>query len=305
MTTSAAPLTPARRAILVVGVPVVLGLIGLFVLGWGRLAVRQLADGDQAGYSVALSAPASGGQSRLTINNADVTLRPGAGHRIGVRGSLSGSITRPRFGHRSTAKGLVLNPWCPVPVGNCSLSFGITVPAGLPVTASDNFGNLDASGLHGTVTLSSNSGDLTATGLTGTIRLATSFGSVNVTGLTGSIQLSSNSGDINATNITGDTRLRDTFANITVTSLASADVTAINNNGGIFLRFTKVPQRVDVSDQFGSITVLLPPGSADAYQVRAPQPQFGSRSISIVQSPTSSRVITAHNVNGDITIAYW
>ncbi len=304
MTTSAPPLTPARRTVLIIGVPVVLALIALFVLGWGRLAVKQLADGDQVGYSVALSAPASGGQSRLTINNADVALRPGASDQIQVRGSLLGGLVRPRFGHRSTASGLVLSPTCRAPVGNCSLSLGVTVPAGLPVTASDNGGNLTASGLRGQVSLSDNSGDLTATGLTGTIRLANLFGSMSATGLAGSVQLTSNSGDINGTRLSGDVTLRDTFGNITITSLAAADVTASDNSGDVILRFTKVPQQVHVSNQFANITVLLPPGST-AYQVRAPLPQFGSRVITVAQSPTSSHVITARNSSGDITIGYW
>jgi hypothetical protein len=305
MTTSATPaLAPARRAILIIGVPVVLGLIGLFVFGWGRLAVNQLADGDQVGYSVALSAPASGGQSRLTINNADVTLRPGAGHRIQVRGSLLGGLVRPRFGHRSTASGLVLSPTCRTPVGNCSLSLGVTVPAGLPVTASDSFGNLTVSGLSGQASLYDNSGNLTATGLTGTIRLANSFGSMFAAGLAGQVLLSSNSGDINGTRLSGEVTVRDTFGFITITSLAAADVTASDNSDDIVLRFAKVPRQVQVSDEFANITVLLPPGST-AYQVRAPVPQFGSRVITVAQSPASSHVITAHDSSGDITIGYW
>jgi Putative adhesin len=310
MTTSATPgrpgtpLTPARRAVLAIGIPVVLGLIGLFATGWGRLAVNQLASGEQAAYSVRLSAPASGGQSRLTISNADLTLGPGAGHRIQIRGSLLGSLVRPSFGHRSTARGLILSPTCRTPVGNCSLSFSATVPAGLAVTASDNFGNLTASGLRGRVSLSDNSGDLAAAGLTGTIRLANAYGSLSATRLAGSVQLTCNSGDINGTQLSGDVTLHDTFGGVTITGLAGAEVTASDNNGDIFLRFTKVPRQVDVSDQYGNITVLLPPGST-AYQIHAPAPQFGSRAIQVAQSPASSHVITAHNSNGDITIGYW
>lgn len=310
MTTSATPgrsgtpLTPARRAVLAIGIPVVLGLIALFATGWARLAVSQLANGEQTGYSVRLSAPASGGQSRLTISNADLTLRPGAGPRIQVRGSLLGSIVRPSFGHRSTASGLVLSSTCRTPVGFCSLSFDATVPSGLPVTASDNFGNLTASGLHGRVSLSDNSGNLTATGLTGTIRLSNPYGLLSATGLAGSIQLGANSGDINGTRLSGEVTVRDTFGNVSITGLAGGDVSASDNSGDIFLRFTEVPRRVDVSDQFGNITVLLPPVST-AYQIHAPVPQFGSRAIQVAQSPASSHVITAHNSNGDITIGYW
>ncbi|MGH3406343.1 MAG: DUF4097 family beta strand repeat-containing protein [Streptosporangiaceae bacterium] len=298
------PLTPARRAVLIIGVPVVLAVLGLFVAGWGRVAVNKLANGGLAGYSVRLSAPASAGQSRLTITDANVTLRPGAGHRIQVRGSLLGGLVKPRFGHRSTATGLVLNPTCRTPVGTCALSFGVTVPAGLPVTASDTFGDLTVSGLRGQATLSDNSGNLTATGLTGTIRLANPYGTLSATGLSGHVQLSSNSGDINGTRLSGDVTLRNAFGGITITSLAATDVAATDNSGDIVLRFIKVPGQVHVSDQYGNITVLLPPGSA-AYQVHAPVPPFGSRSIAVAQSRASSHVITAHDASGDITIGYW
>jgi hypothetical protein len=304
MTTSATALTPARRAVLIIGVPVVLAVLGMFVAAWGRVAVNKLANGDLAGYSVRLSVPPSAGQSRLTITNANVTLRPGAGDRIQVRGSLLGGLVKPRFGHRSTATGLVLNPTCRTPVGTCALSFGVTVPAGLPVTASDIFGDLTVSGLRGQATLSDNSGNLTATGLTGTIRLANPYGAMSATGLSGHVQLSSNSGDINGTRLGGDVTLRNDFGGITITSLTATDVTATDNSGDIVLRFTKVPRQVHVSDRFGNITVLLPPGSA-AYQVSAPVPQFGTRSIQVAQSPASSHVITAHDASGDITIGYW
>ena len=178
------------------------------------------------------------------------------------------------------------------------------MPAGLPVTANDNFGDLTVSGLSGQATLSDNSGNLTATRLTGTIRLANPYGTMSATGLSGHVQLTSNSGDINGTRLSGDVTLRNAFGDITITSLAATDVTATDNSGDIVLRFTKVPGQVHVSDQFGNITVLLPPGSA-AYQVRAPVPQFGTRSIQVAQSPASSHVITAHDASGDITIGYW
>ena len=71
-----------------------------------------------------------------------------------------------------------------MPTGNCTLDFGLTVPAGLPVAVTDTFGTVDASGLRGTVTLSDNSGDLTASRLTGTVHLSDAFGDLLAARLT-------------------------------------------------------------------------------------------------------------------------
>ncbi|HZC60115.1 MAG TPA: DUF4097 family beta strand repeat-containing protein [Streptosporangiaceae bacterium] len=222
------------------------------------------------------------------------------GRRIVVRGRISGSFARPAFRYRSTAAGLALDPQCRVPAGACSLNLGITVPAGLPVSVSDSFGDLDASGLQGTVALSDNSGDLTGSGLTGNVHLAGTFGTITASGLAGNLWLDNNSGDIRAAGITGDTRLQDSFGTIAVTGLAAADVVARNNSGDISLTFTKVPRQVTVTDSFGDITLVLPPGPA-TYRVATRNP-FGVTTVSVPQSPTAGNVITASNNSGDITI---
>jgi hypothetical protein len=296
------PSTPARRAILAAGVPIVLAVIALGVHSWVNRTVIYLADRNQVGYSVALSVPASDGHVRVTTSNGDVTLRTSTttSSGIAVRGFLSSSFARPTFSHQSTAAGLNLNAQCQAPIGNCSLNFAITLAAGLPVAVADSFGNLEARALRGTVALSDNSGDLDASGLTGEIRLADAFGDLTASGLTGSIQLDNNSGDISAAGLTGDTRLQDSFGDITVTGLAAADVVARNQSGDITLTFTKIPRRVDVTDSFADITLILPPGRT-AYRVDA-RTSFGSRIVSVPQAASAPDVITATDNSGDITI---
>jgi len=171
---------------------------------------------------------------------------------------------------------------------------------GWAVSVSDSFGALDASGLHGTVALSDNSGDLTASGLTGNVHLAGTFGTITASGLAGSLSLDNNSGDIRAAGLTGDTRLQDSFGDISVTGLAAADVVARNNSGDISLTFAKVPTQVTVTDRFGDITLVLPPGPA-TYRVVTGN-SFGSTTVSVRQSPTARNVITASNNSGNITI---
>jgi Putative adhesin len=296
-----APLmTRTRWAVLAAGLPAVLALIALAGYVWVHRTVIYLASQSQVGYSVGFSVPAAGGRARVTSSNGGLRVRPGPGRRIVVRGRLSGSFARPAFSYLSTAAGLALDPQCRVPAGTCSLDLGITIPAGLPVAVSDSFGEVDASGLHGTVALSDNTGDLTASRLTGNLRLSDSFGTLSASGLAGSIRLDNNSGDIKAAGMAGDTRLQDSFGTISVTGLAAADVVASNNSGDISLTFTKVPQRVNVTDSFGSITLVLPTGPA-AYRVET-RNSFGSTTVSVPRSPSARNVITASDNSGDITI---
>jgi hypothetical protein len=297
---SALPMTRARWAILAAGLPVVLALIGFASYGWVNGTVVYLATENTVGYSVGFSVPPAGGQARVTTSNANLAVRAGTGQRIVVRGHLRSSFVRPRFSYRSTATGLALDPQCRAPNLTCSLSLGVTVPAGLPVSVSDSFGALSASGLRGTVTMSDNSGDLTASRLAGTIHLADLFGTLSASGLSGSIRLDNNSGDIQAAGVTGNTRLQDSFGAISVTGISAADVVASNNSGDISLTFSKVPQRVNVTDSFGSITLVLPAGST-AYRLQT-RDSFGRTTVTVPQSPSARNVITASNNSGDITI---
>jgi hypothetical protein len=297
----AAPaMTPARWAVLAGGLPVALALIAFATYGWVNRTVLYLAGQSQVGYPVGFSVPTSGGQARVTDSNGDLTVRTGSGHRIVVRGYLSSSFARPSFRWGVTPGGLALNPECFAQAGNCSLDLGVAVPAGLPVSVSDSFGELSASGLSGTVTMSDNSGDLTASRLTGNIHLADLFGNLSASGLSGSIRLDNNSGDIQAAGVVGDTRLHNSFGNISVTGISAADVMASNNSGDISLTFTKVPQRVNVTDRFGNITLVLPAGPA-TYRVQT-RNSFGSTTVSVPRSPSSRNVITASNNSGDISI---
>ena len=86
---------PARWSVLAAGLPVAAALLAFGVHAWVNGTVIYLACGSQVGYPVAFSVPAAAGQARVTSSNGDLTVRPGAGRRIVVRGRLSGSFARP------------------------------------------------------------------------------------------------------------------------------------------------------------------------------------------------------------------
>lgn len=277
--TAPVSMTPARRVVMALGLPVVLALIGL-------MSYNAVALADQAGYQVHVSVPARAGQTRITIDNADATLRPGPGpgDQISLSGTLRGSLARPSFSWRSAASGLTLHSRCWAWAGFCSLAYDIAAPAGLPLTVSDGSGNLNVGGFGGHVTLSAGSGDLDASRLAGTISLSDGSGDIKASGLDGSVELSNGSG------------------NIVINGLAATDVVGDDGSGNITLTFTKVPRRVDVTDASGDITLVLPHGSA-YYHVEASS-ESGITSVSVNRRLSSPYVIIANNGSGNITISY-
>jgi hypothetical protein len=271
-------MTPARWVVLAVGLPVVLALIG-----WTSFTAVALAD--MAGFQVHVSVPASGAQTRITIDNPDASVSPGPGDQISVSGTLRGSLAKPSFSSRSGASGLILRSQCWSWAGFCRLKYEITAPAGLPLTVFDGSGNLNASGFGGHVTLSDGSGDVGASDLTGTISLLDGSGDITASGLNG-----------------GGVRLSDGSGDISVSGLAAADVVGDDGSGDLTLTFTKVPRQVNVTDGSGDIVLVLPQGPT-SYHVEASS-QSGSTSVTVKQARSSPYVIIASSGSGNVTVTY-
>jgi hypothetical protein len=300
MTTATLPLTPRRRLILALGVPLALAAIGSVAYPWAVQGVLALANQDQIHYKVAFSVPARTDAPGVTVTDADLTVAGQAGNQIAVRGSLRASYTRPTFSYKSTPSGLILRPGCRVPAGSCSMAFRVALPDRAGASATDNFGDLHASGLDGAVRLTDNSGDLTASSLSGQVSLDDEFGDLNASGLSGTLNLASSSGDVTATGLTGNTTIHDSFGEVTVTGLSARELTCTDESGDITISFRQVPRRVTINDRFGDVTLKLPPGPA-TYRVSTAT-SFGNRSVTVPQSPTAANVITVANASGDISV---
>ncbi len=85
-------------------------------------------------------------------------------------------------------------------------------------------------------------------------------------------------------------------------SRAVTDGVGDDGSGNIRLTFTEVPKRVDVTNESGDITLVLPPGPT-VYQVDA-HSISGSTSVSVKRSRPSPYVINASDGSGNITIGY-
>jgi hypothetical protein len=95
--------------------------------------------------------------------------------------------------------------------------------------------------------------------------------------------------------------LSSTNGTISATGLTSGDVTAVSNGGSITIIFAVVPARVRISDHFGAVTLVLPPGST-AYRISA-HSDLGATSVSVPRSRSSKHVITVTNGTGSISIS--
>jgi hypothetical protein len=231
------PMTAARRAALVLGVPVALAIFAGF-------AYNAVAQTYQIGYHVHLRVPVSGQRVSVSIDNADAAVSPGGGSRIAVDGTLRASLNRPAFRWHSTAAGLVLHSSCRLGYsGSCTMAYDIGVPGGLPVSVTDANGNLTASGLSGQVTLSDGSGDISASGLSGTVRLSDGSGDIAVTGLAGT--------DVTGTDESGDITL--TFTKVPL----GVDVTAASGDITLILPRGPTAYQVHASSDTGGVSDTL------------------------------------------------
>lgn len=92
----------------------------------------------------------------------------------------------------------------------------------------------------------------------------------------------------------------DGSGTILVTGLTNPIVTASDRAGSITLVFTKVPDRVVVTDAFGYVKIVLPAGLM-VYNVTT-RAQFGKATIGVPTSSLSKHYINVTNASGNISI---
>jgi len=173
------------------------------------------------------------------------------------------SLVRPNVVWRATPTGLALSgPDCPW-YGNCGAEITVAVPKAEPTAASSGSGDVHATDLNGALTLHTGSGDI-------------------VLGhLVGPLVISDGSGDIHGID------------------LDSGAVRASDDSGNVDLTFTRPPDRVDVNDSSGDITVTVPAGVSYRVITRVGS---GSTHISVATDPTSTHVIDLTDDSGDVRV---
>lgn len=275
--TSPLPMTPGRWLALAIGTP-----LALLVIGY--TALTAVAWAGLGSYRVNLATPVAGRAAAVHVNTGDLTIKQGPTGQVRVRGTIRYSLARPEIRWRSSASTITIHSRCQVPAGLCLLDYTATVPAGRPVV-SDGSGDLTASGVAGRFTLNDGSGSITATRISGTPTISDASGDITVTSLSGSRAV-----------------ITDQSGSISVSGVSSRQLSVSDQLGDISVVFTKVPDRVQVTDSAGSIALVLPPGPT-AYRVSA-STSSGSTAIDVPRSQASPHLISVTDQSGDISISH-
>ena len=239
-------MTPARRIILLLGVP-----LSLTLLAWTCFAIISKAS--QGSYTVSYSPVRVSGGLAMNVDGGDVTLQggvePSAAQFTGVGTvwyGLTYSGQRPTLAAAQTAAGTRIDFACPA--FNCALSSTVDVPPQAPVTVTSNGGNVTATGISD-ATLQTGGGNLTVDGLTGNVSLNTDgqsgpFGGGDVAGTLAAQNITVDSGGNNV-----DLQLSTPPSNLNVTT-EGGNVT-LQLPGGYSYRVDNIPETATQADQNG------------------------------------------------------
>lgn len=270
-------MTRGRMLALSVGVP-----LALVVIGW--TALTAVAYAGQASYPVRLDLPVHGGTVRVAVDSGDVTAGQAAGDRLRLTGTARYSLVRSTVTWHSTPSGVTVSSQCHFVTGVCSFKYQAAFPAGLRAFVSDG------------------SGDVTLQGLAAPVHAVDQSGDVHAYALAGAVNIQDRSGDVHGAALSGrQVVLHDQSGDIIVSGLTSRDVTASGGSGDVTLIFTKVPDRVRISDQSGNVTLVLPRGGT-LYDVTA-STSSGQTGVHVPTSSSSPHEITVTDQSGNITIA--
>ncbi len=271
-------MTPARRIILLLGVPVSLAL-----LAWTCFAI--ISKSAQGSYTVSYSPVRISGGLAMNVYGGDVTLQggvpPGAARFTGtgtVWYGLTYSGQRPALATAQTATGTRIDFACPG--YNCALSSTVDVPPRVPVTVTANGGNVTATGISD-ATLQTGGGNLTVDGLTGDVSLNTDSAPNGPYG---------GGGEISGT-------------------LAAQNIAVDSGGGSVNLQLSTPPANLNVTTEGGNVTIQLPGGYS--YRVdNVPEPPAQVQengpaqpsAITVDTSSSSQYRITVNAEGGAVTI---
>jgi len=211
---------------------------------------------------------------------APVRVTGGPGRHVRVTETLTynprngaPAVTQSVSGGRLT----LADPACDVSV--CSVSFALTVPRDVAITAASEGGAIDVSGIAA-ANLDSGGAVVRATRIDGPLDVTTEDGPLILNGLTGPLHADTNGGTL---------RARD---------VAAATVMVITGGGGARIAFTTAPDSVIVSTDGGAASLTVPGGP---YALTADS-GAGHELVGIATNPAARRSITVSSGGGPLWI---
>jgi hypothetical protein len=191
----------------------------------------------------------------------------------GPQGGRPPAVTPSVSGGRLT----LADPACGV--SGCSVSFRVTVPPDVTVTAATEGGPVTVSGTAG-ANLDSGGGPVRATGLDGPLTVRTGGGPLLLNGLTGPLYADTGGGPLLAEDV------------------AAAKVTVITGGGEARIGFTAAPGTVTVSTDGGPAALAVPGGP---YALTADS-GGGPELVGIATDPAARRSITVTSGGGPLQV---
>lgn len=197
---------------------------------------------------------------------------------------------------------------------DCAVSFAVTVPSGVSVTAATDGGPVAVSGAAG-AQVDSGGGPVTASGIDGVFSASADGGSVAVSGARGA-QVDSGGGPVIATRIDGPLTATTDGGSLQLNGLAgqlradtgggpllaqgiaAATATASTGGGSAQVVFSAEPDSVLVSTDGGPVTMTLPGGP---YALTAGS-DGGPESVGIATDPAAHRSIAVTSGGGPLRI---
>ena len=269
-----APLSPARRWVLAVGV-----VLSVLAIAWGTLLLINLLGRTTEDRSATL--PATGGQLVVSSSGGGIRITAGDVPDIRVVAHLEYGLSAPRLREDSGPAGVHLDASCRWFASFCSVDYEITVPAGMAVKADSSGGSVTVQGVSGDIDTESSGGSVTVTQASGDVRARSSGGSVRVTAVTGDVDLDSSGGSIVGSGLRGDAR-------------------ADSSGGSVRLVFDSPPSSVRAGSSGGRVEVLLPRVEG-GYRVDA-SASGGDQVVEVPTDPASTRQIVVRSSGGSARV---
>lgn len=275
LVTAAALAIPATWLVAQAGVPVARIQQDISASRYARTRDPGLG----GGHTVTITQPVTSVNVHSYGAGARILVMTGSGgHDVTVTEAISYSGQRPAVTAAVSHGKLTLDaPACAS--SDCSVSFAVTVPARVPVTAVSTGGEIIVAGAAG-ANLTSGGGAVEAVGIDGPLMTSTAGGSLTVTGLTGALNAETGGGPLFAQGV------------------AAATATVTTAGGDVQLGFVTAPDSVRVGTGGGAADVVVPWGT---YALTA-NSGGGPQSVGIATDPSAARSISVRTSGGALWI---
>jgi DUF4097 and DUF4098 domain-containing protein YvlB len=219
-----APMTQGRRALLTLGVP-----FSLVVIGYGSLSLVDVIG--LTSYTQSLSSTPIAHVLNVDAASGSVTVEGSPDADVHVTAKGFHTLTNPKVTATSTSTGVAVTGHCnDNGVLLCTENLVIQVPVAFQVNVKISGGSVRTLGLTGPLDLHSSDGDIHVDGSVGRLTLDSSAGDVNVT--------NSSSTDVTASSSGGDVDLAFAVAPTRVHAISSAGDVRVQVPNGVAYRVT-------------------------------------------------------------------